>query len=769
MRRTQWLLASSFLVGVVSSSPALAQSTPEPDPQEASALEEVVVTARRREERLQEVPVAVTAFSAERLQERPIFNVVDLNAYVPAMRIEGMNSPDKLVVGIRGQRNAQVIPGQDNSVSFYFGEVPFGIPYGANQQFYDIGSVEVLKGPQGTLFGQSTTGGAILIGPKRPSQEFSASILGGYRAFDGGDGVYGTAVLNAPLSDTLAVRAALNWIDRDGYVENKAALGIPVAAGLTRNTGARLNDEKTTGARLSALWTPNDQLSSYFMYEYTRFRSNGSGFHTLAYNPASFTSFFFPGAAAQFTALQNQYSDNFWTTRSASQSRADLDMHRVANTTTYQVNDNLTVKNIIAYRDFDRYNIQELTGFDLPILAAQLPDAGTEFSEEFQLQGTTWGGNLDWVAGLFYFDQKIEHGSGTSIFGGPLSDTRQQIHSTSYAAFAQGTAKLVGIDERLSVTLGARYTTDDREVYIDGINRNSGACTLTSGGVTLPVATCFFDNSATFNEPTYTASLNFQADKDTLLYAATRRGYRAGGFAPDIQTRESNVRFNPEIVTDYEIGFKKDWDLNGVSLRTNGAIYYQDYADIQRFVAVDNPQNVAIFNAAGATLPGAELEIQLVPTPGLELSASVSVIRPEYTSFRTAVGDFTNNRLAQVPENQFTFGVHYDLPVSSDLGEIKIGADYFHQSEVYFTDTTQGPTFGPDGGQKQGAYGLLNARADWNHIYGSNVGASLYVQNATAEEYHTYGIILYPGNSLGYNSATIGDPRVFGFELRYAW
>ncbi|MDR6532755.1 outer membrane receptor protein involved in Fe transport [Caulobacter rhizosphaerae] len=157
----------------------------------------------------------------------------------------------------------------------------------------------------------------------------------------------------------------------------------------------------------------------------------------------------------------------------------------------------------------------------------------------------------------------------------------------------------------------------------------------------------------------------------------------------------------------------------------------------------------------------------LVPVSGLSLSASLSVIKPKYKSFVTASGDFTSNRLAQVPEKQFTIGAHYTLPVPASVGEIRLGADYYHQSEVYFTDTTQGPAFGPDASQKQAGYGLLNIKADWDHIGGSNIGASLYVQNALAEKYLTYGVILYP--SLGFNSATVGDPRVFGFELRYSW
>lgn len=768
MMKISWLLATTALAAVVGAPPpALAQSNEQASPEPASALEEVVVTARRRSERLQEVPVAVTAFSAEALSERPIFNATDLNAYVPSMRIEGMNSPDKLVVGIRGQRNAQVLPGQDNSVSFYMGEVPIGIPYGVNQQFYDLGSVEVLKGPQGTLFGQSTTGGAILIGPKRPVHDYEASVVAGVRAFDGGEGAYGNLVLNAPVGETLALRAAFNWIDRDGYVANNAAPGLPTGAGVPTSNGERVSDERTSGARLSALWTPSASFDSYFLYEATRFRSNGAGFHVLSYNPASFTGFFFPEAEAQFGALQAEYADNFWSTRSGTRSSVRLDMQRISNTSTYRPNDSITIKNIIAYRDFDRYNIQELTGFDLPILTAELPDSGTEFSEELQFQGTAMGGDLDWVVGLSYFDQKIQHGSSTSIFGAPLGHEVQQIHSRSYAVFGQGTLKLSGIDDRLSVTLGARYTVDKREVYIDGIDGNSGDCVLSDDGAPLPVSECFFDNSADFREPTYTASVNFQLDEGTLLYAATRRGYRAGGFAPDIQTVQSNRRFDPEIVTDYELGFKKDWRIGEMLLRTNGAVYYQDYVDIQRFVAIENPTDVAVFNAAGAEIPGAEFDVLLVPTPGLNLSASVSIIKPKYTDFHTAQGDFTHNRLAQVPESQFTLGVHYDLPVPSSLGEMRVGADYYHQGEVYFTDTTQGAAFGPDASQKQDAYGLLNFRADWDRINNTNVGASFYIQNALAEEYHTYGIILYP--SLGYNAATVGDPRVFGFELRYSW
>lgn len=749
--------------------PTLPAPTPAPAPDGGvSTLEDVVVTARRISERLQEVPVAVTALSAKALAERPIFNAVDLNSYVPALKIEGFNSPDKLVVGIRGQRNAQVVPGQDPSVGIYFAEAALGYPVGVNQQFYDLDSLQVLKGPQGTLFGQSTTGGAILIAPKRPTDTFEGSVTAGARAFDGGQGLYGTAVLNAPLSKSLSVRAALNWIDRDGYVTNEAPLpATQYAPGTPPNKGGRLNDDREFSARLSALWRPTDTFENYLLYNYTRFKSNGAAFHATAFNPAGFGAFLLPTSTAAFAQLQNQYSDNFWSTRSDVQSRVDLRMFQVADTATWNISDNLLLKNIVSYRDFDRQYFQDFSGFALPLLTASVPDAGTEFSEEIQLQGKAWDGNLQWVAGLYFFDQKIKHGSGASFLGFPLTDVVSHTRSRSYAAFVQGTAQLPAIDERLSLTLGARYTQDRRDVFIDGVDHNSGACTLTDNGVPLPLATCAFDNEAKFNEPTYTASLNFQLDTDTLLYAATRRGYRAGGYAPDIQTVQSNRRFDPEIVQDVEIGFKKDWQLGGASLRTNAAVYYQDYSKIQRFVAVDNPSNIAVVNAAGAEIPGGEIEVILVPVPGLSLSASLSVIKPKYKSFVTAGGDYTSNRLAQVPERQFTVGAHYTLPVPESVGEIRVGADYYHQSEVYFTDTTQGPAFGPDASQKQAGYGLLNLKADWDHIGGSNIGASLYVQNALAEKYLTYGVILYP--SLGFNSATVGDPRVFGFELRYSW
>src|SRR5829696_1631391 len=181
-------------------------------------LEQVVVTARRREEQQQDVPVAVTALGADFLNQNAIVKIVDLNGKVPALRIDSFNSPSYTNVGIRAQRSPNVAPGQDSAVGYYFDEVNYGFPVGLNQQMFDLQSVEVVKGPQGTLFGRNTTGGALLVSSARPDTAFGGNASAGFTSYESGTGYTVTGVVNLPVSDQLQLRAAANTIQRDGYV-----------------------------------------------------------------------------------------------------------------------------------------------------------------------------------------------------------------------------------------------------------------------------------------------------------------------------------------------------------------------------------------------------------------------------------------------------------------------------------------------------------------------------------------------------------------------
>ncbi len=733
-------------------------------------IEEIVVTARRREERQQDVPVAITALSGSFLEENSIAKLSDLNAYVPALQVDNFNSPTSTNLGVRGVRSTDIAPGQDSAVGVYFGEVNYGYTVGISQLMFDLQTVEVLKGPQGTLFGRNSTGGAMLLTPAKPVDDFDYSLTAGTTFFDGGSGYSGSGMINIPVASSLSLRAGFSFIDRDGYVENRIDRNDPQSfqANPSPNfgvaNGERLNADRSMAWRIGALWTPSGSVESYFMYQGVHVDTSGIGYAVNALNPASPLVAVYngqngtPSAADNFNRIRDRQSRDFWTAESNIGSFVKLDMHALSNATTWNISDQLTLKNVIGYRYYDRHDNIDFDGMPLSVLEVQHPDTGREFSEEIQLQGRSESGMIDWVAGLYYSEQDIDRRSSQVIFGGDEQFTWVDSNNRSMAAFGQVTAKVPAV-EGLSVTGGLRYTRDRREM----LNRRffESQCALFSAGQRLPQDECGFFGETQYGEFTYSANVDYKIDRDTLVYLAHRRGYRAGGFDYAAANQEIYGPFSPEFVTDFELGLKKDWRLGDSFLRTNVAFYHQKYDDIQRFILREDQPAASVTNAASASISGGELELTLIPFDGLDLSAFYALVVAGYDDF----GEFSDNEFAQVPRHQYSLSARYRLPLSAEIGDIRARADWSYRSHVYYVDTAQGDGFGPHESQGQDGYGLLNLGLSWGSVMRSSFDASLFVRNATNRETRPFGVQLY--NSLGYNISTIGDPRVVGFELTY--
>jgi|GEM_PF-6730150 len=751
--------------------PPAPEKPTEPTSENRSRIEEVVVTARRREESQQDVPVAITTLSGDFLQDHAITQLSDLTSYVPTLLVDNFNSPTTTNIGIRGVRSTDIAPGQDSAVGVYFSDVNYGYTVGISPLLFDLQSVEVLKGPQGTLFGRNSTAGAMLISPSKPDQSDSYSLTAGSTFFDGGNGYNASATGNLQASETLSLRAAVNLVNRDGFVDNYADrddTGFYQASpsvGLTNFEP--LNDDSQLGWRLSALWSPSESVESYWMYQGAHVNTNGIAYAVNALNPDGFTALVFngatlPSATEAYERVHARQARDLWTAESNINTFAKLDMHAVSNATSWDFSDRARLKNIVGYRYFERDDSIDFDGLPLQILEVRHPDTGREFSEELQLQGDSANGLFGWVLGLYYGEQSIERRSSQVVLQGPLTNTFTDSDNRSYAAFAQTTYRVPGV-EGLSLTGGVRVTRDEREM----VNRrfNDSGCVLTSGGMVLPEDQCEISGKDSYTEPTYTLGVDYKLDSGTLLYFAHRRGYRAGGFDYGATEQDLIGPFDPEFVTDFEVGLKKDWQIGGTSLRTNLALYTQDYEDIQRFIVrVDQP-GAAVTNAASATITGGELELTFVPIDGLSISGFLSVVDASFDEFLTAQGDFSDNDFGQVPREQYSLAIDYLLPLDPDLGDLSLRADWSHRSDVFYTDTTQTDAYGPRDSLGQDGYGLLNLGMSWNSIARSSFDLSLFVRNATNEEVRPFGVVLY--QSLGYNISTIGDPRTFGVQLGY--
>lgn len=741
---------------------------------DAGLLQQIVVTATRRKENQQNVPVAVTALTSAFLQQNAVTHLTDLNGKVPALNVENYNSPAYTNLCVRAQCSANIAPGQDPAVGFYFNDFNFAYPIGIDQQMFDLQSVQVVKGPQGTLFGRNTTGGAVLATAATPTNELEGLATLQATSFDGRMGYSATGVLNIPAGERLQIRLAVQGISRDGYVKNvvtpQQLAAYDVTPFLPTANGKPLDNDVSSAWRVSVRWRPLDGVENLLTYMGSRLATRGVAYSLTALDPNGFANFATGGGAQDaFVRRESEQAGDFWTTEQGGGAYDRLETEAVINATSWQITPQLLLKNILGGRQFKLDQGIDFSGVPFQILNARLADHGHEWSEELQLQGRMLDGGLQWVAGVFYSGQHIFHPNQTVAlpqFGVPAQTQASVADNTSHAVFGQLTYRLP-FAKQVSITLGLRQTTDGREMSaFNYVALPPVACALTdASGAALPLDACFLQGYTSYKQLTHNLTIDYQPAEGTLLYLATRRGYRSGGWNYLPSSPQTFGPFLPEIVTDVEGGMKRDWHIGGSGLRTNLAIYTQNYSEIQRFAnPVGNPAEFSVINAASARINGGELEVTFVPFRGLELSGFYAYIHPKFNRFITGAGNFTANEMSQVPEHQYTVRGRYEWPLST-AGSLALQADYEWRSHFYYTDTGEGAGWGPLASQGQNAYGILNLRTEWDGVLGGPLDLSFFVQNATATQYRPFGVMLY--QSLGYNLATFGEPRTFGLEATY--
>lgn len=744
--------ATSIYVLAVSATLAeAAVSQPEsPAPEssaEASSVVDIVVTARRRDERLLDVPVAVTALSAKLLDQQAVHNTEDLRYAVPSLQVSptpfGAAVPGYT---IRGQRQLETIITQDPSVGIYFADVVQQRPHGTNAALYDLGSVQVLKGPQGTLFGRNTTGGAVLFNPAKPTDQF-----GGTFSVSGGnyDLWRGTLVLNVPLSEQLMVRVAGQITRRDGYNYN-----------LTN--GLRTDDERTESGRLSVRWKPSDTITNDLVFNYFHQDDSGSGFAVTGIraiddpvhpnNLAAST----PGALASFA---RQKTRSVHIIENSLQPAARTDSWGIANTTEILAGDSLTIKNIFGYRHVKATNTLDFDGTPTKIFETSNLLDTNQVSNELQLIGHTSDNRFNYIGGAYFFRESGDDTQTSFLAGQRINDGAGT--NVSYSAFLQGGYKLT---DKFTLTAGGRYTIDERKLIARSKIGTPLVCRLTdASGARLDP--CSKTVQTSFSSPTWLVSLDYKPSRNTLFYVAHHRGYRSGGWNLRSLTPATFIPFKPETVYDIEGGAKLE--LLDRKLRINAAIYHQWYKNIQRTVSFVPPGGTAVstsvINAADATIDGGELEVNIRPVQLLELNGSLAVTKARYKSFRDACCDLSQNRFTQVPEFQANGYVRFNLPIPSEQGDAGIQLGIYHQSSMEENDLNDPIKIKP--------YTLLDLTANWNRVVGSQFDMSFFVKNLTDKEYFTSAVSQYSYDAqhraLGIVASTIGAPRTVGVELKY--
>jgi iron complex outermembrane receptor protein len=653
MARRTWLLAlHGCALSALAANPALAA------PQAAGAkdampLEEVVVTARKRVENLQDVPVSITAVGAQEISERGSVRVRDLASAIPNFVFTGPQDNSAPQITVRGiQSQARVNVGFDSGMGVYVDGVVQGRPIGFNQELMDVERVEFLRGPQGTLFGKNSISGAISVTTRRPSEQFTGEV----RAEVGSDGLRaGNVYFSGPLSDRVLFSASAFRRERDGYVDNLA-------------TGRPVDNEDSVGARAKLLFKVTDDLELTLAGD-------------VVNDDATTTS---SRSISGYGFVPRPYQINVDVPTLAAR-----DLSSVSLSVDWKVGGG-TLTSISSYGQMSRDRTNDTDAGPLDVVRSKLTNDQDQFTQEIRFTSGTEGA-VSYIAGLYYFRQDIDSFS-QSCFGtiagvpaflrGVCGDTSGNITTTSKAAFANADWRL---SDALTLTAGLRYTKEEKDLdYLQN-------------GFPFGVAPSLprQKDRLADNDTSPTVSLLWKATSDVNIYASVSRGFKSGGWNLDnitsnSITRFSQLRFTAESAWNYELGAKTSWLDNRLTL--NAAIYRIKYEELQavqlqQVLGGGGAVVAVVSNAANARSQGVELEMTARPTENLLLSAAVGYSSAEYTDYldRTAAGttlNFSGNRLDNAPEWTRTASVQYTLPAGALRWRFR--GDWSMRSDYYF-------------------------------------------------------------------------------------
>ncbi|MFW2830981.1 TonB-dependent receptor [Sphingomonas sp. ID0503] len=727
---------------------------------------DIVVTARRQSERLQDVPVAVTAFGGEALAERRIVSQVDLQAATPGLTVRQTGSSDQLNYAIRGQ-SIDAFSYASPAVTSYFNEVQIG--GAAATAFFDLASIQVLKGPQGTLFGRNATGGAVLYATQRPTLEFEGYLKGALGNYD--DRELEGAV-NLPIGSSVAVRAAGRFQKRDGFQRNLLL-------------GNRPNSVDSRVGRLSLLIAPEGSgFENVTVGQYGRFRgrtgavkiqnANGAnGAPATYFDPVSGTTkplvtnmrdVYQPGVQvtdSRVNALFNGIADylnkqgqyGFYDVFVNSDQRRRGRQKTVTNTTSYDLGD-ATVKNIFGYNNVRSFESSDIDGSPYDFLriggGVAERDQGYTFgtkqwSNEIQVSGEA--GSLKYIVGFFMSKEESYNrvplrvtGDLGAPFMGPYDFT---VTDKSKAGYAQLSYALTS---RLNVTGGLRYTWED--------------VSIRQGDDSVLAIANLGKRKRKDDNPSWLAGVDYKVTDDLLLYFNQRGSWRTGGFngtsgasLPDAST------FKPETTYDFEVGAKFAGLIGSMRARLNIALYNQIIKDVQRAPYL----NISALagNVNKARVRGVEIDGSFDLTPWLQAGGAFTYTDAEYRDPR-----------ATVAGSQFVFGPYGDAPKYSGSafgklhhrlegggGEVALRGDFYAQSKFFYANL--GDTLVP--GARIPGYHIVNSRLEWNDMLGSPASAAFFVNNLFKEKYWVGGFPL--GAVTGSNGRLPGTPRMYGVEV----
>jgi len=732
-------------------------------------LEVLVITAEKRSQTLQETPMAVTAFTQEDMELRDATDLRGLQNYTPNLEFNNESGgQNNSRVTLRGIGTETLVGGGDPGVALHVDGIYVGRSSASATSIFDVERLEVLRGPQGTLYGRNATGGSINIISAKAKEDFEAS-------FDLTAGNYNRTrargILNVPLTDNVYSRFSIIKEDRDGYLENSFA-------------GGGDNDDKDLlSIRGQVLWDLDDDNEVIFRAFHTKVGGVGSGSKYLGvdtdyqFGPSltgiSDGSSGPPAGVPLATALYtnpangipaNPQSSDFYTISKNAAEFVDMEHKGIDLTVEWNLSDSVVLRSISSYQTMDNATLVDADNSELTIETRSRQNQADQQSQEFNLFSNS-DSDLQWILGAFYYHEELEEEFQTFVGGGLLDPTIPLVggqlpggngvsqnptasHETySYAVFGQATYSFT---DALRVTAGMRYSKDDKEQsrtnggVIDSVN----GYRLGAGGATGPEPDTLVE--ADWSSTTGKLSVDYDLSDTNLLYASYSTGFKAGG----IPFNGVQIAYEPEKVTSFEIGSKNEFFDN--RLRLNVAAFSYDYEDLQVFrLTGDGPRAE---NAAQSSVKGIEVEFQGVITESLRVDGSMGYLDAVYDEYTIDIPptDYSGNTLNHAPKNMFNLGVQYQHEFSE--GGLTARVDYVHRGDTYFDRANTDVDL-------QEAYGLVNVNLryeteDWF--------VAIYGKNLTGEEYVT-GQLINPPFSCNCRTVGVGEPLTFGVTAGMSW
>ena len=722
---------------------ALILPSPTPAQDESLVLDEVVVTAQKRTESLQDVPLAVSAFDAEFIRDSDIKHLGNLIAYTPGL-YGSAEADTQSVFNIRGVGTFAFAASADNSVGVFIDDISIGKPVTSKAAFFDVERVEVLKGPQGTLFGRNTSAGAINVIIRKPDLDKNSLDL--TAGFGNEDQQLYEAIGNWAVNDQFGIRLGVRHDERDG-------------THTTRPLGDEINERDHTVVRLGLRYLWSDAVRTDFSFE--RFEADTS----VGYAPRSMAS---GGVVPR----------NFPGTQDVESSRSGLRVE-------WDLSDSMTLTSLTGFYNVDMVAVPvAFTQTEFLVIDLREPWEIDQWSQEFRLNGTA--GRLDWfVGGSFYSedalvnteyhysdfnftdafafgagddvdgtvcDNTLNSGGSVTVLPDCVSEAREpgfaDSSTTSYAVYGDVAWQA---SDRVRVTVGARLTFDDKEMAIDNPLADSVWTAITGANIINEETAGSIRADDSWNSFDPRLAIDFHWTDDVMLYGSVSSGYKSGGFnkQPDVAfgaPMQIPLVFNEEQNISYEIGVKST--LWGGRAQLNAAAFFSDYSDLQ----VEN--NVGLFiridNAADVESKGIELDARVRLTKNFEFMATYAHIDAEFVRAVTSSGDISGNKLTRTPDNSGSAIGVYSIPLGR-YGELTLRGEYLYVDQQFWN---QGNTDGQD------SYNIVNAMVQWTSN-DERWGIALMGENVTDETYFIH-LSTVLGQNLGIPD--IGD--LWRLEIR---